>query len=49
MSEKAQILVIIAVILGSFVGAWVWGVTTGNLWPVIGWFAVAVTLAAAGG
>lgn len=49
MSEKTQVLAIAAIIGGTFIGAWAWGIISGNPWPVIGWFAVAITISAAGG
>ena len=49
MKEKILLLIMIAMIGGTFVGAWVWGVASGNHWPIIVWFAVAVAIAATGG
>ena len=46
--SKAQLLIIIGVVLGSFIGVWAWGISTKNPWPIIAWFLVAIAIVASG-
>lgn len=48
-TERFQIALIIVAVAGTKIGAWTWAYMIGSPWPIVGWFAVALTFAAAGG
>ena len=45
MSNKAGLLLVGFVVIGSFVGAWWWGIATSHPGPVLAWYGLAFALA----